>query len=44
MSVNKPISDIDPSLPKYNQNGDKTFSNVSHQAKFNQQQQQQQTT
>lgn len=42
MKWNKPISDADPSVPQYNQNGDKTFSSVSHQAKFNQQQQQQQ--
>jgi hypothetical protein len=44
MKWNKPISDVDPSLPKYNQNGDKTFSNVSYQAKFNQPQQTPQQT
>lgn len=37
MKFNKAISDVDPSLPKYNQSGDKTFSSVAHQAKFDQQ-------
>jgi hypothetical protein len=42
MKYYKPISDVDPSSPKYNQNGNKLFSRVIHQANFNQPQQPQQ--
>jgi len=34
---NKPVSDLDQSIPKYNSTGDKTMSNVIHKVNVNQQ-------
>jgi predicted DNA-binding transcriptional regulator YafY len=32
MKWNKPISDVEPSVPKYNAGGDRTMSSVTHKA------------
>ena len=34
MKFNKPISDLSPAIPTYNQQGDRTMSRVTHKVQF----------